>query len=274
MCQTQASWVQSETVWSSFIALGDSFTEGLDDTRADGTFRGWADRLAAQMHERNPDLHYANLAIRGRTAERIAREQVPAAVAQQPDLVSFAAGINDLMTPGWQPARTFAAIDDSLRRLRSAGADVLVVAFGDPKDRASINRLRSRFELLNRGTVMLAREHGCYLLDFWPLTTHAADDYWSEDRLHLSALGHEVTAAAAAEVLGFGDSSWREAVIPWDGKPAFPARLRADTRWVAKHGGPWVLRKFRGQSSGESVQPKRPALLAMSAEPLEPLEPQ
>ena len=34
---------------SSFLALGDSFTEGLDDWRADGTPRGWADRVAEQL---------------------------------------------------------------------------------------------------------------------------------------------------------------------------------------------------------------------------------
>ena len=34
---------------SSFLALGDSFTEGLDDWRPDGTPRGWADRVAEQL---------------------------------------------------------------------------------------------------------------------------------------------------------------------------------------------------------------------------------
>ncbi|HEX3257272.1 MAG TPA: SGNH/GDSL hydrolase family protein, partial [Pseudonocardia sp.] len=29
--------------WRTFVAIGDSFTEGLDDWRPDGTPRGWAD---------------------------------------------------------------------------------------------------------------------------------------------------------------------------------------------------------------------------------------
>src|SRR5262245_26647374 len=32
--------------WSRYVALGDSFTEGLDDPNPDGTYRGWADRVA------------------------------------------------------------------------------------------------------------------------------------------------------------------------------------------------------------------------------------
>ena len=31
--------------WHTFVAIGDSFTEGLDDWRPDGTPRGWADRV-------------------------------------------------------------------------------------------------------------------------------------------------------------------------------------------------------------------------------------
>ncbi|HEY6788093.1 MAG TPA: SGNH/GDSL hydrolase family protein, partial [Trebonia sp.] len=30
----------------SFVAIGDSFTEGMNDTAPGGGFRGWADRLA------------------------------------------------------------------------------------------------------------------------------------------------------------------------------------------------------------------------------------
>ena len=57
--------------WRSFVALGDSFTEGIDDPYPDGTrYRGWADlvagRLAADSTERGDEFHYANLAVRGR----------------------------------------------------------------------------------------------------------------------------------------------------------------------------------------------------------------
>ena len=50
--------------WTSWVAVGDSFTEGLSDEAPDGTYIGWADRLATLLAERNPDFRYANLAVR------------------------------------------------------------------------------------------------------------------------------------------------------------------------------------------------------------------
>lgn len=55
----------------SYVAIGDSFTEGLGDPREDGTLRGWADRLAEglaqswNLTEPSEHFRYANLAIRG-----------------------------------------------------------------------------------------------------------------------------------------------------------------------------------------------------------------
>ncbi|MFT6943180.1 MAG: hypothetical protein ACJA2F_001379, partial [Nitriliruptoraceae bacterium] len=45
--------------WSSFIAVGDSFTEGLSDgPGSDGHYRGWADRVAWSLSLRDPQLRY------------------------------------------------------------------------------------------------------------------------------------------------------------------------------------------------------------------------
>ena len=55
------------TPWQRYVALGDSLTEGLEDTNADGSYRGWADRLAQHLADRNgAPVEYANFAIRGR----------------------------------------------------------------------------------------------------------------------------------------------------------------------------------------------------------------
>ena len=50
----------------TFIAIGDSFTEGLDDPQPGGGYGGWADRLADRLAEAHPTLRYANLAVRGK----------------------------------------------------------------------------------------------------------------------------------------------------------------------------------------------------------------
>ena len=77
-------------VFQRYVALGDSTTEGLMDVHADGvSFRGWADRLAEQLATANPDLLYANLAIRGRKLPQIRAEQLEPALALEPDPVSY-----------------------------------------------------------------------------------------------------------------------------------------------------------------------------------------
>ena len=90
--------------WRSFVAMGDSFTEGLDDPYPDGTYRGWADLVAARLAvESGPDFGYANLAIRGKLLDQVIDEQLEPTLAMQPDLVSFAAGGNDVLRPRVDP---------------------------------------------------------------------------------------------------------------------------------------------------------------------------
>jgi lysophospholipase L1-like esterase len=86
--------------WTSWVAVGDSFTEGLSDEGPEGTYVGWADRLATILADRNPVFRYANLALRGKLLREIATEQVPIAIAAKPDLVTICGGGNDLIIPG------------------------------------------------------------------------------------------------------------------------------------------------------------------------------
>src|SRR5262249_61639874 len=89
----------------SFVALGDSFTEGLDDPRADQAgYLGWADRFAGMLAAERPGLRYANLAVRGKLLREVAQEQVPQAIAMAPDLVSLAAGGEGPLPPRGDPA--------------------------------------------------------------------------------------------------------------------------------------------------------------------------
>ena len=83
------------------VCVGDSFTEGMsDDLRPDGHHLGWADRVAEVLSSQSTDFAYANLAIRGRLLQQISDEQVDAALALNPDLITVSAGGNDIIRPG------------------------------------------------------------------------------------------------------------------------------------------------------------------------------
>jgi lysophospholipase L1-like esterase len=248
-------------MWSRFVAVGDSYTEGMSDPYpGDRRYRGWADRLAVHLASHAPDLQYANLAVRGRMTQRIIDEQLPVALEMKPDLVSFACGVNDLMRPSFEIDQWRPTYEAAVRRLRESGADVLITAFGDPTGRPGFpSKWIPRYRDLNRATVEIAHEYDCRLVDFWPRKPLDRDIYWSDDRLHLSSLGHQVTAELAALALGVPYDVDSHVLAP-DVRPSLARRRAEDARWLTTHAVPWLLRHARGQSSGDGIEPKRPVL--------------
>src|SRR5688500_8097932 len=114
-----------------YVAIGDSTSEGLDDPDGRGGYRGWANRLAERLAERQGSVLYANLAIRGRTTRQIREQQLDRAVAMRPDLATVVAGTNDVLRRSFDP-RTFG---DDLYAMQSAltgiGATVLTFTLPD-----------------------------------------------------------------------------------------------------------------------------------------------
>ena len=94
-----------------FVALGDSFTEGVGDRdeRLPNGVRGWADRVAEKLAKAEPGWKYANLAIRSKRLRHIISEQLEPALAMRPTLVTLYAGGNDILDLGTDMA---ALMDD------------------------------------------------------------------------------------------------------------------------------------------------------------------
>ena len=256
---------QQAKPWRSFVALGDSFTEGLmDDVGPDGRYVGWADRVAGVLATRVPDFSYANLAIRGRLTRQVTDEQVPLALAMHPELVSFAAGVNDALRRGYDLHQTATAVEDGVKALRAGGADVLLYAFGDPARRSMLmGRIRGRLADYNSAMRAIATEYDCYLVNFWGVAAFDQDEFWDSDRLHLSPEGHQLATQCALQALGVADAGWR---TPAAINPA-PVLSRAvgHARWFHGHLTPWVTRRLRGESSGDGIVAKRPHLLPLEA---------
>lgn len=241
---------------TSFVALGDSFTEGLNDERPDGSYAGWADRLATIIDGTTPGLRYANLAIRGRLLDQIVDEQFPTALEAVPDLVSFSAGGNDLLRVGSDPDAVAARYEHAVEQLRAVGSRVLVFTGYDMGVTPILRLARGRIAIYNEHLRGIAARHGCELVDLWSLAPLRDRRAFSEDRLHLSAEGHERVARLAGEVLGYAADDPDE---PWIGEGTLTTR-RDDLVWARQHLVPWVRRRIRHESSGDLVVPKRPSL--------------
>ncbi|MET8911143.1 SGNH/GDSL hydrolase family protein [Micromonospora sp. NPDC004551] len=248
--------------WRSFVAVGDSFTEGMDDAYPDGTYRGWADLVATRLAaEAGPDFGYANLAIRGRLFPNIVAEQVPAALAMQPDLISFAAGGNDVLRRTFDPDAFVPRFDAVIGRLRAGGADVVLFRFADVMARLPGQRLVApRVNLLNRVVGEVAERHGAILVDLYADDTYLNPLLWSTDRLHLSAAGHRRVAGQVLAALGVAcDEEWLM-VPPHPAPTPWLAARAADLRWAGQHLAPWIKRRLTGRSSGDLITAKRPVL--------------
>jgi lysophospholipase L1-like esterase len=259
--------------WQRYIALGDSFTEGLSDPdpRAPDTFRGWADRLAGHLADAAPSggIEYANLAIRGRLLPQVLTEQLPVALAAQPDLVSLVAGGNDLLRPGADPDRLAADLEAAVVSLRAAGADVLLATGVDPRQTPIIRRTRGRVAVFNAHLWSIAARQGAVVLDQWGAAWIQDARMWDPgDRIHLTTEGHRRTALAAAAALGVpvagDDTDWR---TPLEPAPRPPARevVAQELAWVRGFVVPWVGRRLRGRSSGDGRTPKRPVPEVLAA---------
>jgi len=236
--------------WRRFVAVGDSFTEGLWDVpggeppadphaASDVPCRGWADILAAHLAERvaahasdDAPFRYANLAVRGRLLGRILGEQVPEALGLGPDLVSVVGGGNDLLRPGSDPDALAADLERAVVRVRATGADVLLATGFDTRHSPVIRRTRARTAVLNAHIWTIAQRHGAYVLDMWGMRSLHDWRMWAPDRIHLTTEGHRRVAQAALVALGLepDDARWDDPLAPLPRRAGSAGRRREVSR--------------------------------------------
>ena len=254
-----------------FVALGDSFTEGVGDPdpqRPNG-LRGWADRVAevlAATAGPGSEFGYANLAIRGRKLRTILEEQLEPALALSPDLVTSYAGANDIMRPRVDLDDLASAYDAAVGRLAATGATVVLFTAFDPGGSAIYRPLRGRFAVYTEAVREIADRHGTLVVDFWRMRELRDFGYWDTDRMHLGRAGHQRMAMAVLDTLGVPHGLQP---LPPTAHPVLRGReLRAHhLDWARTHAAPWVHRRLTGRSSGDGVSPKHPELARLGAAP-------
>lgn len=263
-------------VWQRYVAIGDSFTEGMcDEEPGQGVdperYAGWADRLAARLGEHagqsGRPFAYANLAVRGRLLTDIVGPQLTAALAQEPDLVSIVGGGNDLLRPKVDPSDLAVRLERAVATIRATGADVLMATPVDPREAPIMKLSRSRYSAYTAEIFSIAQRHGAYVVDQWGLDALRDWRMWVEDRIHMSSEGHRRVAEAAAFALGLptDEADWRTPRVDRARLQGKAARA-ADREWARQHVVPWVQRRMKGTSSGDHIAPKRPLLLPLTVD--------
>ncbi|WP_066946004.1 SGNH/GDSL hydrolase family protein [Streptomyces lushanensis] len=246
--------------YTSFVAVGDSFTEGMSDLLPDGSYRGWADLLAGRLATRAPGFRYANLAVRGKLIGQILDEQVDTAAAMSADVVTLVGGLNDTLRPSCDMGRVRGLLTEAVERLApSCGQLVLMRSPG--RDGPVMERFRPRMEELFLCVEELAARHGALVVDLYGASALGDQRLWDTDRLHLTAEGHRRVAEAVWQTLGLpAEDDWR-AELPPPEPVRWVARRAEDACFARRHLGPWIVRRATGRSSGDGRPAKRPELL-------------
>jgi len=237
-----------------FVAIGDSFTEGVGDELPDGTVRGWAD-LTAQgwADSRGEAIEYANLAIRGKLVWPIVEQQLERALALKPTHLSFNGGGNDMLRPRTSISHIADAFSQVLRRCDEEGVTMILLSGANPSAQLPASRMiQRRGDLMSLAVIerLEGRDDVLRALN-WPDTELSDPSYWSQDRLHMNSRGHHRVAARVLDALG--------ETVPdgWWSMPELTDAVRlAQREYMREHLGPWVRRRLTGTSSGDGRAPK------------------
>jgi len=180
---------------TTYVALGDSFTAGLEPGK-----ERWPDRLAAAL---GPDVRYENLAVVGATSEDVEREQLSRALALDPDLITLVCGANDVLeSTRPDPSAYRVRLGRMFARVRdeAPGAQLVTATYPDlsrflelrPRSRERVERGMRAFNAACRA---VAERHGALLLEGFHHPDAARRGTFAEDGFHPSAEGHRKAAA-------------------------------------------------------------------------------
>jgi lysophospholipase L1-like esterase len=238
-----------------FVAIGDSFTEGVGDELPDGRVRGWAD-IAAQgwADAAGHPIQYANLAIRGKLAWPIVEQQLEPALALRPTHLSFNGGGNDMLRPRTDVEHIADAFSRALRRCDEEGVTLILLSGANPSGQLPMGALvQRRGDELSEAVIrrVAGRTDVVRALN-WPDRALASPPYWSEDRLHMNSAGHHRVAARVLHALGY------EPPAEWWAPTAHPPLGVSGLAYYREHVGPWVRRRLTRTSSGDGRPVKFP----------------
>ncbi|MFI1917380.1 SGNH/GDSL hydrolase family protein [Nocardia sp. NPDC020380] len=247
--------------YTRYVALGDSQTEGVGDGTDRTGLRGWADRLADWLAHGNPDVEYANLAVRGKLARQIRAEQLDAALAMRPDLATVCAGMNDLLRPSFDPDEVYGHIDAMFAALTGQGIVVATLTFPDVTQIIPVTKpIRRRVDAINERMRSAAARYGVIVAETGRFEVVSDRRLWSPDRLHASPIGHQRIADAVAEALHLpgSDHSWTRPLTPPLPNRAMLDAITTEFQWAATALAPWIMHRVQGKSSGDRRRAKRP----------------
>jgi lysophospholipase L1-like esterase len=147
-----------------------------------------------------------NLAVDGAVVSQVVREQLPAACAARPDLVSVTVGMNDVRDGAFDRDVFAAELEDLFSTLAATDATLLTCTLPDiaallPLPPALVEPVRERMRETSQVIREAAARHNAFCVDSWVRADVANPALFGADRLHPNAQGHQRIAGAFARLL-------------------------------------------------------------------------
>jgi len=225
----------------TLAVIGDSAASGVGDSDANGNHFGWGYHLAQAFNE---PLIYINAARPGARSREVLEEQLVKVSVHDPELVAVVVGGNDLLRSNFSPTVFESNLRETLIRLVSNGATVMLLELHDPTKIVPMPYLvgricRRRVAAVNKATSKMAQEFGAIMLPTRSLENIYSRSKWHVDRMHPSKLGHQFIASEFAKMLRDRGFDVGNVVI----SPVNNRSRKDSILWMLRNGTPWFAKR-------------------------------
>ncbi len=222
------------------IALGDSSVFGVGDhgDAIPSVGAGWAGRLAHDLTAGS----FVNVAKNGARARHITKHQLSAAHAFRPDLALVCIGTNDVLRGDFSPEEIKGAITTVIETLSENNAVIVLLGLPDPISTApgplALRKILSaRVALINEIYVELSKRENVILVPTWDSKIAHERRMWHVDRMHPSAIGHQLIADLVRRKLALPRRSTKKLSTSINMSKKF------ELYWLVTNGAKWFAKR-------------------------------
>jgi lysophospholipase L1-like esterase len=222
------------------IALGDSSVFGVGDhgDAIPSVGAGWAGRLAHDLTAGN----FINVAKNGARARHITQHQLNAAHAFRPDLALVCIGTNDVLRGDFSPKEIKNSLITVIETLSENNAVIILLGLPDPISTApgpiALRKILSaRVAIINEIYIELSERENVVLVPTWDSKIAHERRMWHVDRMHPSAIGHQLIA----------DLVRRKLALPRRSAKKLPTSMNVSKKfelyWLITNGAKWFAKR-------------------------------
>jgi lysophospholipase L1-like esterase len=222
------------------IAIGDSSVFGVGDHGdvIPSVGAGWAGRFAHDLTAGS----FINVAKNGARARHITKHQLSAAQAFRPDLALVCIGTNDVLRGDFSTKEIKNSLSELIQTLRQSNTVIVLLGLPDPIRTApgpmALRKILSaRVILINEILVELSEEENVVLVSTWDSKIADERRMWHVDRMHPSALGHQLIA----------DLVRRKLALPRRSAKKIPTSINVSKKfelyWLVTNGAKWFAKR-------------------------------